>query len=88
MLSDFIIVQPAAPISRQGDLTWTQLPLLGSPKQTRVPCTAAVSAQPHLVDVNIVPLHVVSVINLPAVHKLHQQDPLGGQLPVDLGNLE
>ena len=28
------------------------------------------------------------VIDLPAIHKLHQKHPLGGQLPVDVGDLE
>lgn len=66
-------------------------PHLGTPAlagQARVPCTVAVSSQPHLVDVDLVPFHVVSVIDLPAIHKLHQKDPLGGQLPEDLGNLQ
>lgn len=30
----------------------------------------------------------MSVVDLPAVHKLHQKHPLGGQLPVDAGDLE
>lgn len=56
------------------------------------PCRAAPAcsraSSTHLVDVNLVPLHVVSVVDLPAVHKLHQKHPLGGQLPVDAGDLE
>lgn len=46
------------------------------------------STQPHLVDIDLVPLHVISVIDLTAIQKLHQKDTLGGQLPVDLGHLE
>lgn len=61
---------------------------MGGPDHAHVPRTAALSAEPHLVDVNLVPLHVVSVIDLATVHKLHQKDPLGGQLPVDAGDLE
>ena len=30
----------------------------------------------------------MSVVDLPAIHKLHQKHPLGGQLPVDAGDLE
>lgn len=88
MLSDFIIMQTTGPISRHRDLTWTHLPLLGCPNQTHVPHTVTLSSQPHLIDIDLVLLHVVSVIDLPTIHKLHQKDPLGGQLPVDLGDLE
>lgn len=61
---------------------------MGSPDQACIPHTAAMSAQPHLVDIDLVLLHVVSVVDLAAVHKLHQKHSLGGQIPVDAGDLE
>lgn len=66
----------------------THPPLVGGPDQACVPRTAATRAQPHLIDINLVLLHVVPVIDLAAIHKLHQKNPLGGQLPVDAGDLE
>lgn len=45
-------------------------------------------APPHLIHVYLVLLHVGPVVDLPSLHEFHQEHPLGGQLPVDLGDLE
>lgn len=41
----------------------------------------------HLVDVDAVAPHVVTVVDLPSLGKLHGEDPLGGEIPVDLRDL-
>lgn len=41
----------------------------------------------YLVDIDTMFLHVVPVVDLPPLSKLHGQDPLCGQMPVDHGNL-
>lgn len=41
----------------------------------------------YLVNIDAVFLHVVLVIDLPPINKLHGQDPLCGQIPMDHGNL-
>lgn len=46
------------------------------------------SSRQYLVDINAVFLHVVSVVDLAPLSKLHGQDSLCGQVPVDDGNLQ
>ena len=41
----------------------------------------------YLVDIDAVPPHVVPVVDLASLGKVHGEDPLGGQIPVDLRNL-
>lgn len=42
----------------------------------------------YLIDIDAMFLHVVPVIDLAPICKLHGQDPLCGKIPVDHGNLE
>ena len=45
------------------------------------------SSRQYLIDVDAMFLHVVFVVDLAALSKVHGQDPLCGQIPVDHGNL-